>query len=238
MKKHTIILTLIIGTLSVATAIFFLGHSLIPGPSSAQRTDIDHLMNLLNAIGGIIGILVVVLLVYIVIVFRRRRGDTTDGPPMRGFFPLELVWTLVPLAIVVALGAYGGIKLQQITNADPKQPELVVNVTGFQWGWSFEYPDYGITSFELEMPVNQQVLLHVKSRDVVHSFWVPELGPKQDAVPGMINNLLLTPTKEGKFQVKCSQLCGLNHAYMTAPAIVTSQDNFLNWVARQPKTPK
>ncbi len=236
MKKHTIILTVVIGAVSVAVALFFLNHSLIPRPSSSQRGDLDNLFNLLNAIGGIIFVLVIVLLFYIVIVFRRRRNDITDGPPIRGFLPLELTWTLIPLAIVVSLGIYGGIVLKHMDKTEKNNWQEMVNVTAFQWGWQFEYPQYGVSSFELHMPVDQQVMLHIQSRDVVHSFWIPELGPKQDAVPGMTTMLLLNPTKTGNFHVQCSQLCGLYHAYMTAPAVVSNFSDFQKWIAQQQKT--
>lgn len=238
MKKHTIILTVLIGAFSIVVAIFFLQHSLIPRPSSTQRGDLDNLMKLLNAIGGIIFVLVIVLLLYIVIVFRRRRRDTTDGPPQRGFLPLELTWTLIPLAIVISLGVYGGIVLHKMDKANKNNAQQMVYVTAFQWGWQFEYPQYGVSSFELHMPVDQQVMLHIKSRDVVHSFWIPELGPKQDAVPGMTTMLLLNPTKIGNYHVQCSQLCGLYHAYMTAPAIVSTYSDFEKWIAQQQKTTK
>jgi cytochrome c oxidase subunit II len=238
MKKHTIILTVLIGAISAAVAYFFLNHSLIPRPASTQRGDLDNLFNLLNAIGGIIFVLVIVLLFYIVIVFRRRGKDTTDGPPQRGFFPLELTWTLIPLAIVISLGIYSGTVLHKMDKADPANSQQMVYVTAFQWGWQFEYPQYAITSYELHMPVNQQVMLHIKSRDVVHSFWIPEMGPKQDAVPGMTTMLLLNPTKVGQYHVQCSQLCGLYHSYMTAPAIVSSADDFQKWVAQQQKSTK
>jgi heme/copper-type cytochrome/quinol oxidase subunit 2 len=157
-----------------------------------------------------------------------------DGPPQRGYAPLELIWTLIPLAIVVALGAYGGIVLNNMTKLPPPQTELEVDVLAFRFGWQFTYPQYGgIQSFDLELQVNRPVLFKIQSKDVVHSFWVQQLGPKQDAVPGLTTELRLTPTQVGQYQVQCSQLCGYGHTYMTAPVQVASAGDFQKWVQQQ-----
>ena len=108
-----------------------------------------------------------------------------------------------------------------------------VKVTAFQWAWAFEYPDYGVTSRELYLPVDRQVLLSLSSRDVIHSFWVPEFRVKQDLVPGRITELRITPTKLGNYKVRCAELCGTSHAYMEKPVIVSSQADYDNWMSQQ-----
>jgi hypothetical protein len=107
-------------------------------------------------------------------------------------------------------------------------------VTGSQWSWRFEYPDQGINSNQLWLPVDQQTLLHLSSTDVIHSFWVPEFRVKQDALPGgdeFVRDLRITPTEIGDYKVRCAELCGLQHAYMLAPVHVVSQADFDAWVS-------
>jgi cytochrome c oxidase subunit 2 len=118
--------------------------------------------------------------------------------------------------------------------ADPKP--LEVNVIGSQWSWRFEYPALGIISNELRLPEKKQVLLHLWSTDVIHSFWVPEFRVKQDALPGggeLTRDLRITPTVIGEYKVRCAELCGLKHTYMESPVIVLAQADFDGWVAEQ-----
>jgi cytochrome c oxidase subunit 2 len=110
---------------------------------------------------------------------------------------------------------------------------MVVKVTGIQWSWKFEYPDYGVVSDELHIPKGRQVLLEMTSNDVIHSFWVPEFRVKQDLVPGRVTHLRITPILEGNYKVRCAELCGTSHAYMEKPVIVTSQEGFDAWMKEQ-----
>jgi cytochrome c oxidase subunit 2 len=112
---------------------------------------------------------------------------------------------------------------------DPKA--LEVKVIGQQWSWRFEYPEQEITTTELVLPVDKQVLLRLTSEDVIHSFWVPEFRVKQDAIPGSYRELRVTPNEIGEFQMVCSEMCGQQHAYMTAPVRVMGQEDFDAWVA-------
>jgi cytochrome c oxidase subunit 2 len=127
----------------------------------------------------------------------------------------------------------GAGNLAQIRKVDPDA--LVVKVTGQQWSWSFEYPAYGVITTEMHVPVGKQVLLQMTSRDVIHSFWVPEFRPKQDVVPGRITELRLTPTVIGNYKVRCAELCGTSHAYMESPVIVSSQGDFDAWMGEEVK---
>jgi cytochrome c oxidase subunit 2 len=177
--------------------------------------------------------LIMVPLSYSLIVFRRRKGDTTDAQHIEGNSTLEITWTIIPLFIVMAFAYLGAGNLAEIRRADPNA--LVVKVTGQQWSWSFEYPAFGVTANEMHVPVGNQILLQMTSRDVIHSFWVPEFRPKQDLVPGRITELRITPTKIGNYKVRCAELCGTSHAYMEQPVIVESQADFDAWMAEQVK---
>jgi cytochrome c oxidase subunit 2 len=133
----------------------------------------------------------------------------------------------------------GGDALAQTLIAEPKA--LRVDVTGRQWTWNFVYPDYGISSQELYLPVNKQAIMRLSSADVIHSFWVPEFRVKQDALPGgqeFVRDLRITPTKTGEFKVRCAELCGLQHAYMESPVIVVSQEEFDAWVIEESGLPE
>jgi heme/copper-type cytochrome/quinol oxidase subunit 2 len=124
-----------------------------------------------------------------------------------------------------------------MTAPGPPQTEMEIDVLAFRFGWQFTYPGYNLTSYELHVPVNQRILIKLQSKDVVHSFWVQEWGPKQDAVPGMTTQVRYTPTKIGQYTVQCSQLCGEGHTYMTAPAFVTSPEDFQIWIQQQQPKP-
>jgi cytochrome c oxidase subunit 2 len=127
----------------------------------------------------------------------------------------------------------GAGNLAEVRRVDPDA--MVVKVTAQQWSWSFEYPAYGVTSNELHVPEGKQILLQMTSRDVIHSFWVPEFRVKQDLVPGRITELRFTPTLVGNYKVRCAEICGTSHAYMEGPVIVASQADFDTWMAEQVK---
>jgi cytochrome c oxidase subunit 2 len=224
------ILVIVVAVLAYAGLQF--AH-LMPVEASAQSVPIDRLWNAELATISFLFSLIVVPLTYSLIVFRRRKGDTTDAQHIEGNSTLEITWTIIPLFIVMTFAYLGAGNLAEIRRADPNA--MIVKVTGQQWSWSFEYPATGVTSKELHIPVNQQVLLQMTSRDVIHSFWVPEFRPKQDVVPGRITELRITPTRIGDYKVRCAELCGTSHAYMLAPVIVSSKADFDTWMAQQVK---
>jgi cytochrome c oxidase subunit 2 len=116
---------------------------------------------------------------------------------------------------------------------DPLNP-LVVCVTAQQFSWLFKYPDYGnATSSTLRLPIHTTVQLQLQALDVIHSFWVPQFGQKQDAVPGLLTKLVITPKRLGTFPVICTELCGLGHALMRSEAIVLNGDKFISWTKSQ-----
>ena len=255
---HMLIMILIMTVLSAGLVYLFLTIDFIPDPASRERVLIDDFMKMLLAIAGVVFAVVVTIFMYAVIFFRKPRGDDTDARPIRGNLALELTWTIVPLIIVIALGIYAAGILDQISvghsehsttqsvfslaaivpreipaSGSSPQGELIVNVTASRFAWKFDYPDYNITSYVLEVPVNRQIIFNLHSEDVIHSFWVQQWGPKQDAVPGLSPMLRITPTATGKFLVQCSQLCGYGHTDMLAPVNVVSQSDFDAWVKQQ-----
>ncbi len=172
------------------------------------------------------------VMLYSILFFRQKKGQMEYGDHIEGNTPLELFWTIVPTIAVIYFAVIGGQTLSQIEMADPDA--MRVNVTGQQWQWSFEYPEFGITSTELHLPVDEQVLLRLRSVDVIHSFWVAELGPKQDLLPGgEVRELRLTPTETATLELRCAELCGRRHALMHGVVIIESRADFDAWVQKK-----
>lgn len=114
-----------------------------------------------------------------------------------------------------------------------KPPALAVNVTGLQYAWIFTYPDTGITSGELHVPIGRQVQLNMTANDVIHAFWVPEFRLKQDVMPGRQSEIRFTPNKEGDYALICAELCGPYHGAMRTQVVVESQAAYDSWVQEQ-----
>src|SRR5918911_523903 len=142
-----------------------------PEPAATSADKIDTLYDVLLICSVPVFVLVMTIAIYSVVRFRARPGDMRDGPPIHGNTRLEVVWVTIPFLMVTALAIYAWIVLDDI---EAKQPnELVVNVTGQQFTWTFEYPKEKVKSPELVLPVNRPVHFRIHSKDVIHSFWVP-----------------------------------------------------------------
>ena len=232
--KHLIIAGILV-IIVTALLIFGLGHArLLPVAASLQAVPIDGMFKLEFQVIAFLFALIVVFMVYSIVVFRRKPGDTTDAPHIEGNTRLEVTWTVIPLVTVMAFSFLGARTLAETQAIGDSVIEI--NVTGSQWSWRFEYPDSGIVSNELRLPMGKQALLHLSSTDVIHSFWVPEFRVKQDALPGgdtFVRDLRVTPTRIGEYKVRCAEMCGLSHAYMEAPVIVLSDADYQAWVAKE-----
>lgn len=234
--RHFIVVGILIILLSVGLYFGLDAVHLMPVEASAQAVPVDWMWNLMLIAMSFLLSLIIVPMVYSLIVFRRRKGETGDGVHMEGNTKLEFTWTAIPLVIVVIFSIIGGNNLADATRRSPDA--MVVKVTGIQWSWSFEYPadpETGIvvSSDELHIPVGTQVLLRMTSKDVIHSFWVPEFRLKQDLVPGRFTELTITPTLIGQYQVRCAELCGTSHAFMRKPVVITSQEDYDAWFAAE-----
>jgi cytochrome c oxidase subunit 2 len=229
--RHIIIVAVfvLLTTILVYAGLNMIG--LLPESASAQAETIDWLFNIEIIAISFLFSLIVVPLIYSLIVFRRRPGDTSDGVYFEGNTRLEIIWTIIPLFAVLILAYLGAWSLGDTLRTDPQA--MTVNVTAFQWAWRFDYPEYGITTTDLYLPIDKQVLLKMESPDVIHSFWVPEFRVKQDIVPGRVTELRITPTEFGEYKVRCAELCGTSHTYMLASVVVVSESDFANWVEEQ-----
>jgi len=229
--KHVVIIIILIlaSTFLIHTGLTNIG--LLPAEASAQSVEIDKLFGIHIWLISALFSLIMVVLLYSLVVFRRRKGETGDGAHITGNSTLEIIWTAVPLLAVIVLAYEGGKSLGIVRRIDPSA--MQVKVIAGQWFWQYQYPDYGITTTDLYLPVGRQVDLVMTSNDVIHSFWVPEFRVKQDLVPGHITDLRVTPTLIGDYKVRCAELCGASHAYMEGLVKVVSQADFDNWVTQQ-----
>jgi cytochrome c oxidase subunit II len=222
----------------VAAGVFALSRAnLLPAQASLQARWIDELFTLHFYAIVILFALIVGLMLYSIIAFRRRPGDTEDADYIEGNTSLEAIWTVIPLAAVIYISIIGANVLGRVEAPDPRP--LEVRVIGSQWAWLFEYPEQGIISPELVLPVNTQTLLLLTSTDVIHSFWVPEFRVKQDALPGgdeMVRFLRITPNLVGEYKVLCAELCGRDHGAMRAPVRVVPEGEFEAWIQSRIRT--
>jgi cytochrome c oxidase subunit 2 len=174
--------------------------------------------------------LVVAVIVEAVWAFRVQPDDDTDGPPIHGHTGLEVAWTVVPAILVIAIGIVSAVVLSR--NADAGNNPLTVKVFAQQFAWRFDY-EGGVQSDELVMPVHRSVKFELESPDVIHSLWIPEMGQKQDVVPGVTQRIVITPTRTGRFSLICTELCGLGHSTMRAPVRVVEQAAFDQWLEKK-----
>lgn len=206
-------------------------------PASTGAAGIQDIYVFIGAFASGIFLVVTIPLVLFAIKFRRGERDrAVEGPQIRGHLRLELLWTAVPVLILVAIGAFTFVKLPGVRAASAA-PDLVVQVEGRQFYWRFAYPNGKTTFDRLVLPVDRQVRLELTTAedDVIHSFWVPALGGKTDVIPGMTTEHNVRPTRTGSFQGKCAELCGIQHGAMLFTAEVVTQAEFDRWLQRAPR---
>jgi cytochrome c oxidase subunit 2 len=260
--------------------------------ASEEAAQVDALFNMMMTIATGLFLLVEGAVIIAAIRFRRPKDDNTDGPPIHGNIPLEIVWTAIPAVTVLIIAVYSfeiynamggldpmashdhaGAQIAHTHEMSPSQanpdkslialdtskgafglggrgsdialglgasPEnqgktvpLTVNVMGLQYAWIFTYPETGITSGELHIPVNQEVQINITAQDVLHAFWLPEFRLKQDAIPGRQSELRFTPNKVGQYPIVCAELCGAYHGAMGAQLYVQTPEEYQAWLKEQ-----
>jgi cytochrome c oxidase subunit II len=216
----------------------------LPQPATEQGHDVMHLWHFCLYTAFAIGVVVFGFLLYSIVRHRRRNDELPRQT--EGHVGLEITWTVIPLIIVAVLFGYG-LKAQAATTALKRNPPLVINVTGYQWNWRFDYPtENNITvaggpqsiqdesTFpELVLPVNERVRLNLVAADVNHSFFVPNFLTKRDLIPGIKNEIEVTPDRINTYVGHCAEFCGLNHSQMNFRVKVVSQSDFQAWVQQQ-----
>jgi cytochrome c oxidase subunit 2 len=249
---RVLLVALLLAAAATAVAIFI---PWLPENASKEGDRIDFVFWFVTAICIAIFSVVASLSVYSLIKFRAKPDDESDGPPIHGHTGIEITWTVVPLILVIAMIVVSSVALAQ-NDRDPSG-SMRVEILGQQFAWIVAYPPEGAAedmdgfvcfnrgpgnaiefdrrckqSPNLLLPLDRPARLHLTARDVIHSFWVPEFRQKQDAVPGLVTEITVTPTKVGNFPFICTELCGLGHALMRTRAIVMPESQFEAWRRR------
>lgn len=200
-------------------------------PASPSARSIANLHTLTLWIATIVFLIVCGLLIYSLVRFRRRSPDEPEpDQSFHGSTTLEVIWTLVPVGILVALLVF---TYQTILDTDPSNRDygLTVRVVGKQWLWEVQYPEQNVKlTGEMRLPIDTDVKIEIESQDVIHSFWVPQLGGKMDALPGTIHYTWFKPDRLGTFHGQCAEYCGLAHSNMPLEVTVLDRESFDIWI--------
>jgi cytochrome c oxidase subunit II len=219
--------------------VLLLGGCAWDGPMSTVVARSDFARSILSVYGIItwatafIGLLVFVVLASILLRFRDRPGA---GLPrqIHGHALLEIAWTIAPALILLVIAIPTIQVIFRTQGAAAPASALAVKVRGWQWWWEFRYPSLDVvTANELHVPVGRPIVLDLEGPDVIHSFWVPQLGGKRDVVPGRVNRISFTPDRPGEYWGQCAEFCGASHANMQLRVIVEEPAAFERWVAAQ-----
>jgi cytochrome c oxidase subunit 2 len=207
-------------------------------PAGPNAEKIDTLQRPVFYVAGVVLVIVIVAVLYAVFRFRDRGQDIpeqTHGKPA-----LEITLTIIPALILIGIGIPTVATVFDL--AKTSDTECLVNVTGQQWWWEYEYPVQDgcggieepiVTANQLVIPSGQKVLLQIQSRDVIHSYWIPKLNGKRDAVPGRVQPLRLEADQPGIYAGQCTEFCGLSHAYMRMEAVALYPQDFETWKTNQ-----
>jgi cytochrome c oxidase subunit II len=200
-----------------------------PDPATPSGEAIKQLYWFVFAICAVVFVFVEAALVLFIIRFRRRRStaEEAEGPQIHGNTRLEIIWTVIPAVILVGIAVVVLARSSAVeATSGNRANELVVEVQGHQFYWQYVYPDGQIAIDKLVLPVDRPVRLELVSYDVNHSWWVPELTGKRDAIPGRTNELRFTPTREGVYEGRCAELCGVLHTVMPTTVEVVPEPEF------------
>ena len=211
-------------------------------PQGPIARSIDNLFNGVFLVAVVVFIFVEFGTLYLVFRFRRRKDDDSEELPAQthGNTKLEIAWTIIPAVMLAIVGFFTLTTLFDINQRDPDA--LTIKVTGQQWWWEFTYDADGdgdftdedvLTANDLVIPAGQNVNLDIGSNDVIHSFWIPALNGKKDAVPGREHPLTLNAYEPGTYVGQCTEFCGLSHGYMRQRVIALTQEEFDSWLDGQ-----
>jgi cytochrome c oxidase subunit II len=241
-------------------------YTWFPPQASVEAQLIDRLFSVLVTLGTFIFLGVFSALSYSVLFQRAGKYDTSDGPPIEGNVTVEIVWTLIPIVLVIwiagysyqiygqmsivgpmehahgqknslGIGAVAAALQDTATTATTDQTAPPIEVYARQWVWEFRYPDQNVTSTELHLPNQQRAKLVLRSEDVLHGFYVPAFRVKQDMIPGRVIDFEFTPTQEGRYRLRDSQYSGTYFAAMQTDVVVESAEAYQQWLAEAAARP-
>ena len=240
--RHSLIgrLTRLSGLLLTAVALASCATGRIDptDPVGENAKQIDGIMRMSGYLATAVGIFVAVAVVLVIVKFRERPDDDPDELPeqVHGNKKAELTWTLIPVVMLVFLAV---VTIPGVFDLSSKGDGRTIKVEGQQWWWQFSYDvdqdgtDDIVTANEIVIPVGEEVNLEIQSNDVIHSFWIPQLNGKKDAVPGRVHHWRISSPVPGIFYGECTEFCGLSHANMQMRAVVLTNEDYNNWVQEQ-----
>jgi cytochrome c oxidase subunit 2 len=231
----------------------------LPVQASTAAPLVDGLFSFETGVGTFVFLGVISVMAWVVLMHRAEKYDESDAEPIEGNTRLEVIWTAIPLVLVMAIAAYSirvnttlGVlgPMEHIHLHDPVEqqggypgdrlPAETVEVIARQWSWEFRYPDAGVSSTELHLALDQPVTFRLVSDDVIHGFYIPAFRLKQDVIPGTAIDFNLTPTREGRYRLRDSQFSGTWFAANQADVVVEADDAHAAWLrqaAAQPLQP-
>ncbi len=201
----------------------------LPEQASEMAPKVDWIHNVITDLSVFFTVAIVGSMIYFAIRYREKPGRRHDTPQIEGSHALELIWTIVPTIICIFIGYYSVAYYREL-RAVPEHA-LTINAWGQKWKWDFQYTD-GIkreVTGEMVVPVGQPIKVVLRSRDVLHSFFIPSMRVKSDALPGKFTYVSFTPVKTGTYQAFCTEYCGKDHSAMLAKVKVVSQDEYARW---------
>jgi len=219
--------------IALGIALSYLIHW-FPAQASSQARNTDTLYHVLVIASIPIFVLVVTVILYSVWQFRMRPGEELkDGPPIHGNTRLEVLWTAIPAILLLGLVGYSFVVLHE-NEAKPAR-EIQIEVTAQQFAWSYQYPPSvtggaALNSYQLYVPKGESVYFNLRSKDVIHAFWVPAFRIQEDVVPGITTHWRATPVRLGNYPVVCNLLCGLGHSLMRSTVHVVTPTQFQAWL--------
>ncbi|HWC31873.1 MAG TPA: cytochrome c oxidase subunit II, partial [Actinomycetota bacterium] len=205
----------------------------LPEPVTPSGRAIDDIYWVVFGLAAFVFLLVEGALLLFIFRFRRRPDarEDVEGPQIHGNTRVEIVWTLVPVLLLVAIAAFVLAQLPTVQAAPADGQGERIRVTAHQFYWQYEYPNGALSFDALYLPVDRNVSLALESADVVHSWWVPKLTGKRDAIPGRTNVLSFRPTRTGALENgKCGEFCGIQHARMLTRVEVLPQEEYDRWL--------
>jgi cytochrome c oxidase subunit 2 len=207
-------------------------------PKGPESRSIDQLVNPVFMIAGVVFVAVQAGVLFLAWRYRKRKDDDGSLPPqVHGNFKLEIGWTILPALLLAGVG--GASVLTLLDLADEPAGAQEITVVGQQWWWEYRYDVDGdgkddiVTANDLVIPAGEPIKLSITSRDVIHSFWIPALAGKRDAVPGRDHPLVIEADEPGVYRGQCTEFCGLSHGYMRMRVVALAPADYAAWEENQ-----